>query len=194
MDIHGKDLNQLYSGIFFPHNGLHVTYDYAGSGEREPILPPEIGEGYKWGEGKPLQEVFIYGMVALEEMSAYACYINTKDLKGHLTRDCIVGKQYKFQHNSDTPLHITLNCGWKADLRIDRNQNKLLKVGDINSVSPVDTGLKLKQYIKNSWMNEDPDMYGFVRFPELVRWVGYWDVWTDKGSYYDYCNMKELES
>lgn len=191
MDIHGIELNQLYSGIFFPQNGLHVTFDYAGSGEREPELPIEVNEGYKWGQGKPLQDVFIYGMVALEEMSAYACYINTKEHRGKL-KD-IMGKQYKFQHNSDTPLHITLDTGCKTDLRIDRNENKLIDMSAPEQLKPVDTGLKLKQYIKNSWMNDEPDMYGFVRFPELIRWVGVWDIWTDKGSYYDYCNDKELE-
>ena len=191
MDIIGKDLNQIYSGIFFPHNDLHVTFDFAGSGEDEPVLPPEVAASYYWREGKPLQEVFIYGMVALEEMSAYACYLNTKEHKAQLTKDCIMGKQYKFQHNSDTPLHITLDTGRKPNLRIDRNSGKLLEVNGGKDVKPVDTGLKLKDYIKNSWMNDEPDMYGFVRFPQLVRWVGVWDVWTDKGSYYDYCNNKE---
>ena len=176
MDEHGIDVQQLYSGVWFPHNNLHMTFHYyPENGNDAPTLPKEIQKGWKWGEGKPIQEVFIYGMVALEEMTAYACYINTK-------RHDHQGQQYKFQHLSSTPLHITVDTG-----------HRLMKDGTKIGISPVESGIKLKQYIKNAWMSEEPDMYGFVRFPSLMKWEGYWDIMTDEGSYYDYCMEKQLK-
>jgi len=180
MDEYGVNCRQLYSGVFFAGSTLHMTFNYqpevvdSVDGKLEPTLPDEVQQGYIWSEDRPLQEVFIYGMIALEDINAYACYINTPSYTIPNNGKILRGNQYKFQHNSDTPLHITLNTG--------------------KGVSPVESGLRLKQYIREAWENDEPDMHGYIRFPKLIRWIGYWDIMTDKGSYYEFCHNAHLES
>jgi len=125
--MHRQVIKPIYSGVFFGDDeceglDLHMTYDYnPKSGPRYP--ESRINHGDK-------QIVVLTGIINMNGIIAYSCYF--KSVHKNLV--------YRRQHNSDTPLHITIHCGSKT---------KPVESGRLLKGLSVESGILNHEYVDN---------------------------------------------
>jgi|TARA_R110002051_G_scaffold145245_3_gene218258 hypothetical protein len=144
----------IYSGIFFLETGgkkgQPPLHVTYDYNLAQSILPIGIKEGQP-------ADVYIYGMCCAADMNALACYTHFGEDNKELLKFQRLAHSASPRYGHDIPLHITLTNG--------------------KHKAPVQAGITLARYMNESY-KQVPNMDGYVKLSNLVKWTGIWGFHT----------------